>query len=876
MKKQWITILLGITLLAATAHAQSPSADRFQVKFEDETAAEAIMALRSDLAFERIIPEASNKVLEQRHRNAKLHLWYNAMPLEKKQAKGDNAGGAAGRSVEILAEELGRMKGVLYSKSTTFVELPNPKMQEATDVEGADGAWPARMASKREAGLTMNDPLLEKQWHYAHDEYVNIDLERAWTIETGKPNVVVAVMDGLVDYRHPDLAANMWTNEAELNGEPGVDDDGNGYIDDIYGPVFYADANFADHATHVAGTIAAVNNNGIGVCGIAGGDGSGNGARIMTFPILEAGRTAVYDCFRAYVYAADNGAVISSNSWTSGDGLDFEIVAEGINYFMAHAGEAEGSPMKGGLVVFAAANSNSQTIPGPISFTGIDRTRLVVVAALANTGIRSSFSNYGPWVDIAAPGGDYNGKGVYSCYSNARYGFMNGTSMACPHVSGVAALVLSHFGGDDMTPQKLKQILLDSSSPVDPYQAGYEYEKKLGKGILNAYLALQSEPASKPALPTEVSFIKQTSARNDEAILVMTLPADGNGHAPAYCHLYAEGREIPVCKVKTSGYKPGDRINSIVPLSSYIGAERFCISSVDRWGKESERSEIFGIEDPSDSLGMWNCYNNSHFHFYQPTAGFSDSHPQPVLNFRYHILGDASSAVEEPNGIASVSRVGNICKVVMDVKEDTPVGTYPMTITFKSLKDTTKHISYPLTYTIEKGLSDIKGPKLANEDAGKIFITSPKAKAELNLCSCIVDDHGLEIFVPDDESHGECILDSRLDVVVSNWMLTMECELSDWDLKSQLEHEPIEKDGKEAYFLFDFVINAYNSYFRTSSLTFKVYYLTDTPSGINACVDIDDAGRKSVYTITGVKTNQPVEALPAGLYIVNGRKLLKK
>ena len=145
-----------------------------------------------------------------------------------------------------------------------------------------------------------NDPQLFWQWHYINnaDQAVgtetvagaDINVAEAWKLTGGDPRVIVAIVDGGVKYNHPDLAANMLINEAELSGQPGVDDDGNGYVDDIYGYNFavdtgeisYDSTDDGGHGTHVAGTVAAVNNNGIGVCGVAGGTGNNDGVRLHT------------------------------------------------------------------------------------------------------------------------------------------------------------------------------------------------------------------------------------------------------------------------------------------------------------------------------------------------------------------------------------------------------------------------------------------------------------------------------------------------------------------------------------------------------------------------------------------------------------------
>ncbi len=169
--------------------------------------------------------------------------------------------------------------------------------------------------------------------------------------------MIVSVHDQGIDVNHADLKANIWANQIE-NGQPGVDDDLNGYIDDINGYNFTENKGAVDaenHGTHVAGTIAAVNNNGVGVCGVAGGNGTGNGEKLCRSRLWVA-----LSIEKSYVYAANNGAVISQNSWgyTSPGYVDMSVL-DAIEYFVAEAGDYNGSPMRGGLVLFAAGNSDS-------------------------------------------------------------------------------------------------------------------------------------------------------------------------------------------------------------------------------------------------------------------------------------------------------------------------------------------------------------------------------------------------------------------------------------------------------------------------------------------------------------------------------------
>ena len=298
-----------------------------------------------------------------------------------------------------------------------------PVTRAAAGIEAAGGideityVYPVKLADAEDE-WPFNDPRLPDQWHYFNNidnpssrAGSDINLFPAWEMTTGDPDVIVAVTDGGVDVDHEDLAWNMWVNEAELNGVTGVDDDGNGFVDDIYGFSFQAaegggyvgTVTADDHGTHVAGTIAAVNNNGIGVSGIAGGDYAAGkrGASIMSC------QTSPGSAFiaQAFIYAADNGAVISQNSWTVSE--DYAPTLDpSIEYFVKYAGMDENGnqvgPMAGGLVVFAAANESSSTVG---SYPG----RLENVLAVASIGAdyeAADYTNFGSWVDIAATGGD--------------------------------------------------------------------------------------------------------------------------------------------------------------------------------------------------------------------------------------------------------------------------------------------------------------------------------------------------------------------------------------------------------------------------------------------------------------------------------------
>src|SRR6266540_429935 len=273
-----------------------------------------------------------------------------------------------------------------------------------------------------------------------------------WGVSTGSRNVVVGVIDTGVDFGHPDLAPTMWINPGEdcpgcrANG---VDDDGNGYVDDWRGWDFVNHDNDpfddAGHGTHVAGTIGAAGNNGIGISGVNWN------VSIMALKFLSASGTgSTADAVSAILYASAEGAVVTNNSW---GGEDF---SQALRDAIA-AADASGS-----LFVAAAGNSFADTDTEPNYPSSFDLPNVVSVAATDASDRRAWFSNYGRrTVDLGAPGTN-----IYSTWPGRSYRYEDGTSMATPHVSGAAALAKAAF--PDATAVGLKALLLRT---VDPNSA---------------------------------------------------------------------------------------------------------------------------------------------------------------------------------------------------------------------------------------------------------------------------------------------------------------------------------------------------------------------------------------------------------------------
>ena len=335
---------------------------------------------------------------------------------------------------------------------------------------------------------TPNDPEYSKTWGMSNTGLadsegtvgvagIDINAERAWDITTGSDDVIVSVVDTGVDFTHPDLMANAWTNMAEQNGRAGVDDDNNGFIDDIHGWNFANNNNNVNddygHGAHCAGTIGASGNNGIGVAGVAWN------VKIMAVKFLDAsGSGTLENAIKAIDYTTMMGVKISSNSW--GGNINSDILKDSIKRAID----------SGQLFIAAAGNESSDDDESPSMPAGFDLEGIVSVAAIDNRGQIAWFSNYGRTsVDLAAPGVN-----VYSTMQGNRYEHLSGTSMAAPHVSGVAALIKA--ANPNMTNLEIKERLLRTARPLAGLRG-----KTMTNGTVDAYYALTNQVA--PADPND-------------------------------------------------------------------------------------------------------------------------------------------------------------------------------------------------------------------------------------------------------------------------------------------------------------------------------------------------------------------------------------
>jgi len=336
-----------------------------------------------------------------------------------------------------------------------------------------------------------NDPQLANQQHYG-----TMNLFGAWERSRGAPGVVVQVLDTGLEMSHADLQLNIWTNFGEVC-DNGIDDDGNGYVDDCHG-YNHADDTGTNlqgngwHGTHTAGTIAADTDNGLGVAGVAGGTPSAPGIKLMIS--VGFGKTGSRGFAEALVYGANNGAQISSNSWGfTQAGVMPNSIADAIDYYNTFEG----------IVVFASGNAGSDEPYFPGAYEGV-----VGVAAVDNSGEAAGFTNYGEAVDIAAPGVK-----VLSTVTDGGYGTASGTSMACPHLAGVLSLGLS--ANPTITKAELLNCAYATSRNVDNLNLA-KYHGGLGAGLVDAEAfvtcAIDGAPSSAPTSTPMPSTASPSSA----------------------------------------------------------------------------------------------------------------------------------------------------------------------------------------------------------------------------------------------------------------------------------------------------------------------------------------------------------------------------
>ena len=516
----------------------------------------------------RVFPEGGK--FEDRTRKSGLHLWYTVTFSEE-------------LPITKTAVNLSELEGVQWVEY-----IPRKRPQEESSY-----TYP------------FNDPYLPKQWHLYNDgsissEFVpgaDVNVMDVWKYyTTGKEQVIVAIVDTGVDIAHPDLVNNLWINQAEKDGVEGVDDDNNGIIDDLHGANFITQTAFIraeNHGTHVAGIIAATNNNNTGVCGIAGGDGTEPGVRLMICQIMDE-YNSIGNEAGAIKYAADNGAVICQNSWGYGDINNIpQVTKEAIDYFIKYAGYDENGnqtgPMAGGLVVFAAGNNNT-TASYPAMYE-----KVLSVASIAPDYKKAYYSNYGNWIGISAPGGDfyYSMGQIYSTIRGGQYGFMQGTSMACPQVSGVAALVVSHAGKQGFTSDELKRILTENASPVI-FSHFPQYRGSMGSGVVDAFASIASLSKIAPERVTQV----YASVQSNNITLHWIVPEDKDD-TKAYGYRVltatAAGDSLYTSNALTANKEAGETVSLQLTGFDFNTTYRFTVQAYDFAGNYAEPSDVITV-----------------------------------------------------------------------------------------------------------------------------------------------------------------------------------------------------------------------------------------------------------------------------------------
>lgn len=440
-----------------------------------------------------------------------------------------------------IAAELAKVQSVCAIQYDRYVE--STRSEEAAPL--TDLMLPVTKAGSEEG---FDDPYASLQWNLVNNgtaaagavSGADVNVRDAWNLTAGDSDIIIAVFDDAINYNHEDLKAAMWKNEKEIE-DNGTDDDGNGFIDDLYGFNFVQCIQISEevtedklnngtpvsgikgkeldfytgmgHGTHVAGIIGAVNGNGKGVSSIAGGTGKGDGVRLMSCQIFQgtdntAKNATDAQTAMAYIYAADNGACIaqcsyghsaaitSDNDYINGNSSIKSSRLENLalQYFLDPE-NSNHEALDGNIAVFAAGNHQAaySSYPGALQY-------VLSVTAFGYDFMPAGYSNYGPGCKIAAPGGEW--KGTLNDYSgmilstgvstktnpypgvianngqeNKNYTYMQGTSMACPHVSGVIALGLSYAKklGKKFTRAELTSLLLTSVTDIDQFNTGKSY-----------------------------------------------------------------------------------------------------------------------------------------------------------------------------------------------------------------------------------------------------------------------------------------------------------------------------------------------------------------------------------------------------------------
>ena len=614
----------------------------------------------------RVFPYAGK--FEARTREAGLHLWYEV------RFDGTKA------SLDDAAASLSEIPGVQIVELCPEIEIVGNT--EVTEYVTASGG-------ERSAGLPFNDPKLSEQWHYYNDGTAkgsqsgcDVNVVPVWkNYTTGSEKVIVAVVDQGVDYTHEDLADNMWKNP-EKTGEG--QDCGYNFCSDGY------KIEPGDHGTHVAGTIAAVNNNGVGVCGLAGGDAAAGvkGAKIMSCQIFDDKGSA--SGAAAIKWAADHGAVIAQNSWgPTSAGSTSDALKNAVDYFIKYAGIDENGkqtgPIAGGLVTFAAGNDDS-VVP-----YGIDYEKMLIVTSVGADYRRAYYSNYGDWTHIAAPGGDAKkGNQVVSTLPGNQYGRMQGTSMACPHVSGVAALVIAARGGQGVGCDAIRKRLEENVTDIYAYNRNYN----LGSGLVNAYKAIAGTGGAAPDKVTDYSL----EAKSNNVTVTLTVPSDSDDGAPSTILVYYDTSSfsktdgLMFSQIYVGDVKAGGKVSGVISGLDFSKGYYFGLVACDLAGNKSALSTVKNVTTGEN--------NPPYITADGPTSFTLKPHESAVLNFTFGDPDGHFVTIElNDDSMAAVLDTLDMSKPkVMIYGSEAATGTYNKSLTVTEYYGLTATLDF--SYTI--------------------------------------------------------------------------------------------------------------------------------------------------------------------------------
>lgn len=643
------------------------------------------------ISAERLFPDAGE--WEPRHRACGLHRWYR---------------------ITYDSSELPSTRAV-----SGFLSIP--------------GVLHAEVEQRIKTNAFFNDPYAPQQWSLYNDgtlgssytDGADINVQAVWENYTaGNNKVIVAVLDSGVDFSHPDLGSVCI---------PAGPDGSKCFVQGRTGYMIFPDS----HGTHVAGTIAAINNNNVGVCGIAGGSDGNGGVKILSCQFLHADEadpknTLQGDSNAAMVWAADHGALISQNSWgtdykTEADAAAGNIgdaTATAINYFINNAGcdlngrQRPDSPMKGGIVIFAAGNENWR-YAWPAMYD-----KVIAVGAMTPNMKRASYSNYGDWVDIAAPGNN-----ILSTVPDG-YAYQQGTSMACPHVSGVAALIVSYFGGPGFTNEMLKQRLLGGANGTK-LSPGYQ----IGP-LVDALGSFTYGGSIAPEIPSGFSV----TADSNRARFEWEIPSDADdGRAYASLLMLSKSetdledvRNLPESVIYatalTGDNAAGSVVSDVVSKLDFSTKYYAAVASYDIAGNFSAKTAVKQIHTPANKAPVITT----------DYAGDYSIHAYEIKNIVFSVTEpdnhDFTVSVEPGSNAFIYALNGSVCTVRL-IGKNAPAGDYEATITATDEYGAATVLKIPYTLKANSSPEVVKEP----ED---IVLNATGQKMTIDMTEFIKDDDG--------------------------------------------------------------------------------------------------------------------------------------